>query len=1349
VTSIGAVTIRAASAPFPGLRSFSRDESEFFFGREGQSDELALKLGQSRFVAVVGTSGSGKSSLVRAGLLPSLDSGSLVKAGSNWRIVDMRPGSRPIDNLAAALDASRICATLADPGALRGSSLALLDFASQAYQEKWLNADENVLLLVDQFEELFRYPARDMSDRDEKAAFVKLLLEVSKQRTFPFYVVITMRSDFLGDCACFRDLPETINAGQYLIPRMTRDQRREAIEGPIHMAGGAITPRLIQRVLNDVGEAPDQLPLMQHALMRTWYHWRNKAGGTRAVDIEDYKAVGALDNALSDHVDKAYAEASCKLPERGAQIVKRIFQCLRERDASGRETRRPTSLSELCAVAEASEEEVLAILECFRREGRSFLMPPSTVDLKSDREVDITHESLLRQWKRLQGPPTHDSGWLTEEEESRRTIVRLADRAEQQVQGNPDYLRGPLLQLALDWWNKRKPTEVWAKRYTPSFQAADAYLHGSEENRKRELEQEEERTRAEEAARLEQARHEQELKEKQRKARAAYFLAVWAIVVSMAAISGILYVYHQKQLAQEATANLEALKTAQKLAKEHRDAEESARQTQAEAEKTAEAVKDADNAKKARLATSVQLLASKAALAGTEGETQLPLGMLLAAESMRRQPLTDNESVLSKGLPLLPMPLKSLPDSNLVDHATFSKDGLLVTSEPGTIRVWDPKTPSVVMSFSITGSAGSLAVSSNGNRLVVAYEENGRGVVQGFDLLTGSIVGEHFTKPGTTRYVILADDGAVTALTQDTTSQLWTLRHWKDWSDEGSALPENVEKLFTEGSGAIAFSSDQKSVATYDRKKGQITVESFPILDPAKSHEWSLEEQTDIIFDPSDSNRLATFNANGIVKIWNVKSKLPVLLVSAGPMTYIEFSADGRLFATRRVDGVIRVWDSRDGREVGRVFAQPGSSGDVALDTHTGTIVVPQQGGPKLWRLAGVMLPEPIISAQIAGDGTLAMLGVARTAFPWDIRRALPKPRLDSSVINTFLGVSPDLRQIGGLCEKGQQLCIANLENGTGVINIVNMGELIQKFPDNELSGAIFTSPLLFSGDGRFVAGSIRRYTRTGLAASVLIWDAKAQNGPTILPVRDAKAQSPPTDLPPDNLLLGFTPKSDFCIISESVRSRSAKGPKNENPKNTIKLWDLNERGFSSSVPAPFLRQPASFVFSQDGKWLATSNLNTASAGTAEQSYTVTIWHWPEAKQPVKTLEIDTKVNRLEFSGDDRLLLTAGDELFIRVWDVSSGNEIGRVGTLRPILAMSFTDNDRQVVVFDQYSVTASYWRPGDLMREACQRIERSLSEQEWKKYLLSEPYFPTCRAFLTNQQPIPRQIKDEGLNVR
>ena len=148
-----------------------------------------------------------------------------------------------------------------------------------------LDEGVNLLVVVDQFEELFRYRQLEAVGRggdqrisEEAAAFVNLLLEVKQQETCPIFVVLTMRSDFLGDCAQFPGLAEAINAGQYLVPRMTRDERRAAIEGPVRVGGAEIAPVLLTRLVNDVGDNPDQLSILQHALNRTWARWQERGG---------------------------------------------------------------------------------------------------------------------------------------------------------------------------------------------------------------------------------------------------------------------------------------------------------------------------------------------------------------------------------------------------------------------------------------------------------------------------------------------------------------------------------------------------------------------------------------------------------------------------------------------------------------------------------------------------------------------------------------------------------------------------------------------------------------------------------------------------------------------------------------------------------------------------------------------------------------------------------------------------------------------------------------------------------------------------------------------------------------
>ena len=230
------------SNPFPGLRPFREDEEHLFFGRENQVDAMVDKLTATRFLTVVGTSGSGKSSLVNCGLRPALRQGLMARAGTAWRMAQFRPGSDPIGAMARALaedgvlfrDHATTGLSLAEmiETSLRMSKLGLIDI----YEQAPLDEGVNLLVVVDQFEELFRYrqfgaggPANASAASQEAAAFVNLLLAAREQTTRPIYVVLTMRSDFLGDCTQFPGLAEAINAGQYLVPRMTRDERRAAI----------------------------------------------------------------------------------------------------------------------------------------------------------------------------------------------------------------------------------------------------------------------------------------------------------------------------------------------------------------------------------------------------------------------------------------------------------------------------------------------------------------------------------------------------------------------------------------------------------------------------------------------------------------------------------------------------------------------------------------------------------------------------------------------------------------------------------------------------------------------------------------------------------------------------------------------------------------------------------------------------------------------------------------------------------------------------------------------------------------------------------------------------------------
>ncbi len=235
--------------PFPGLRPFREEEEYLFFGRESQVDAILDKLADARLLAVMGPSGSGKSSLVNCGLIPSLYGGLMTQAGSAWKVAYFRPGGDPIKALARALaevlftdfDAGSLSPEKIIETTLRMSKRGLIDIFEQAQ----LPPHVNLLVVIDQFEELFRFGQvragrnqQNQSRLESDTAFINLLLEAWKQTQAPVYVTLTMRSDFLEDCAQFAGLPEAINDGQYLVPRMTRDERKAAIAGPVAVGGG-------------------------------------------------------------------------------------------------------------------------------------------------------------------------------------------------------------------------------------------------------------------------------------------------------------------------------------------------------------------------------------------------------------------------------------------------------------------------------------------------------------------------------------------------------------------------------------------------------------------------------------------------------------------------------------------------------------------------------------------------------------------------------------------------------------------------------------------------------------------------------------------------------------------------------------------------------------------------------------------------------------------------------------------------------------------------------------------------------------------------------------------------------
>ena len=616
--------------PFPGLRPFGVDECHLFFGRESQVDEVLVRLAENRFITLLGYSGSGKSSLMYCGIIPILYGGFMTDTGADWRIVVSRPGYSPLDNLAEALiqhdpayseasEEDRLIKRTVASAILRGGSSGLIDIAKQY---KTLTGD-NLFILIDQFEEVFRFRDSDEENADEAAAFIRLLLEAVESDDVPIYVALTMRSDFIGESAHYPGLTNLINKSNYVIPQMTREQKRMAVEGPVAVGGGRIAPRLVKRVLKEIGANQDQLPIMQHALMRTWDYWVENREPGEEIDFRHYNAVGRIGEALSQHADEAYEQLSTN----HKHVAQVLFKRLTEKGSESYGIRRPASVREVARIAAVDESMVIEVVEHFRQPGLSLLMPPSGVELYADSIIEISHESLMRIWTRLKN-------WVEEESESADMYLRISEAASLYQIGRTGLWRPPDLQLALNWQKKQRPTRYWAQRYDEAFERAIVFLDTSRITYESEQEN-------------------QELLQKRILRRTRLFAAILGVAAIIAILFGILTLLSRIEVQQqyaEAQAQKLAAEEARATAVKERNAANDARDAAKSSEERAkQAQKETEeaNVELTKALENEQIALQKAVEATNLAENKTIEAVAATAEALKQKARAEQQTELA------------------------------------------------------------------------------------------------------------------------------------------------------------------------------------------------------------------------------------------------------------------------------------------------------------------------------------------------------------------------------------------------------------------------------------------------------------------------------------------------------------------------------------------------------------------------------------------------------------------------------------------------------------------------------------------------------------------------------
>jgi WD40 repeat protein/transcriptional regulator with XRE-family HTH domain len=887
-------------APYKGLLFFDESDSELFFGREALTAQLVRHVmdlamdASSRFLAVVGASGSGKSSLVRAGLAVALK-----RAG--WEVGVLTPTAVPLRILQANLDLARI------------------------------KKAERVLILVDQFEEVFTL----CHDELERIAFIDKLLSAAQDQIKKFTVVIALRADFYSHCAQYPLLRQAVATEQEYIGQMTAEELRGAIEEPAKRSGWEFEPGLVDVLLNDIGAQgisepePGALPLLSHALLATWEHRRG-----RVLTLEGYHASGGVRGAIAETAESVYTD---QLDHTQQGIAHDIFLRLTELGEGTEDTRRRTSLNELMRqFAEAT----------YLRGVLNILAEARLIILNED-SAEVAHEALIREWQRL-----HE--WLTQDREGlllHRHLTEAAHEWERRGKDPVELYRGARLAKAREWaaTNDGRMNPGEREFLAASIEREEHDLLEREMQRQRELDA------AHELAETQKARLEDQQRAASRLRRRAIILTgalFLAIVLAAAALflGGLAQTHFQRAESERLVSYSRELASNSKVAIPE-DPELSIllalRAVEVLQDAGQQVLPEAANA----LHEAVQASRVKRTLdISTEpvwGLAYSPDGARLATGAVDGLMITIWNSATGQKIMEIEMP----ENSGLLKLLGFSPDGtrLAGSSTKGDMIFWDAGTGKTIFTLPGNPEAWRFDFSPDGNHLAVAYDN---GITRLWDLQNRELLvtidnGTHlktldveFSPDGKT-FVSANGDGIARVYDADNGNELFSLKGhsvhlWAaKFSPDGeliaTASTDSTAKIWNATSGELIttlnghtnevqdleFSPDSKVLATAG-EDGKIIIWDVATGKQIEKLAGHVGWVTNVTFDPA-GNTLASSGTDGTVRIWDWASPPHELLTfegHTGRVLGFAITPDDKKMVTTSTDETARIWDLSSGQEL-------------------------------------------------------------------------------------------------------------------------------------------------------------------------------------------------------------------------------------------------------------------------------------------------------------------------------------------------------------------------------------------------------------------------------------------------
>ncbi|GAB4574983.1 MAG: adenylate/guanylate cyclase domain-containing protein [Anaerolineae bacterium] len=943
----------APENPFKGLRAFQEEDAPDFFGREAFVERLIARLQEtgpnSRFLAIVGPSGSGKSSVARAGLIPALRRG-VVPGSERWVIVDMTPGPHPLEELDAVL--SRVAST--PPAGLLRQLREHADGLNYAVKRVLpVVGDHELLLLIDQFEEVFT----QVEAESDRVHFLSSLLAAVMAPDSRLRVVVTLRADYYDRPLLYPELGALFRQRSEVMLPLTPNELARAITGPLQRVGVVAEPGLVATIVSDVGEQPGALPMLQYALTELF----EKLDGNM-LRLATYHASGGVLGALARRADALYRS----LDDTSREAARQMFLRLVAPGDGAEATRRRVAWSELVAVAQ-DEERARRIARLFVKYR---LLTFDHDPISGGPIVEVAHEALIQEWGQLQE-------WIAESRDDMRMQRQLAVAASEWEQAgyDPSYLlRGARLAQFEDWASH---TSLILMRDAEEFLAASIAQRAREN--------------AEEKARLErQAALERRDRQRLRtlvglllgSTLVALVLAVLAFDLSARARQAL-----NNEQAARATSEYNVL--AAEAARATSDANEALARREAELSRSLALVANtrlALAANNPELAIALALEAAR--VTDSPPVVQLALSEAAYAPGARRvftvpgedrflwemAVSPDGRTALLAPMdgPILLMDLEtgqtllSLQGHNgVVTSLSFGPDGqtALSSAQDGTLILWDLADGRVQARLSAHAEVITAAAISPTGRYALSAALDRRVLL--WDLTTGEIARELSGHSSIVYGVAFSPDGRY-ALTggEDARLILWNL------ADGAIVRQFEGDALMTD----VLFSPDGESVAALFngciRRWVVATGEPLPAIacdDPATPARWSLA------LSP-DGRHALTGSVQGMVQLWDLDTGAEELrlLGHAQNVHRVAFSPDGRQAISGSSEGSVRVWDLRNGAEVRMISGPtPGSAflSGVAFTPDGGRVIAgtrdAQRGAPG----SAMILYDAATSAEIMRFG--------------------------------------------------------------------------------------------------------------------------------------------------------------------------------------------------------------------------------------------------------------------------------------------------------------------------------------------------------------------------------------------